>query len=185
MSLSLCKVYPFCQFPALAQVLDQTDGETCWTQTALGWQEAPRSSPNSSWANWRGTQREICLRHCKIMVVMDMNLLFQTHNGAQWCLNFFMFWGNRSEPGFSRLNGTVVPTGSGAPEPAEVQYHQQRVATPTKQVSTASTFSWRLIFPLSLCHSLCAVSCFFSFALLMFASVASYNQYHHQYHGPQ
>ena len=33
---------------SIAQVLDQTDGETCWTQTALGWQEAPRSSPNSS-----------------------------------------------------------------------------------------------------------------------------------------
>merc|ERR1719341_2776291 len=31
------------------------------------------------------------------------------------------------------LNGTVVPTGSGVPEPTEVQYHQQRVATPTKQ----------------------------------------------------
>merc|ERR1719370_1097413 len=28
------------------------------------------------------------------------------------------------------LNGTVVPT---APEPTEVQYHQQRVVTPTKQ----------------------------------------------------
>ena len=33
-----------------------------------------------------------------------------------------------------RLNGTVVPTNS-EPEPVEtVQYHQQRVSTPTKQV---------------------------------------------------